>query len=381
MDELLEYGIYLALLVALAIPLSGYINKVMAGERVAVLSRVLVPVENVVYRCIRVDRADVMGWKRYLISALVFSALSLAGLFAILMLQGVLPGNPEGLPGLTWDLAFNTAASFVTNTNWQAYSGESALSYFSQAIGLTVQNFVTPAVGMAVLFALFRGLVSEGGPGLGNFFVDATRAVLFVLIPLALVVTVVDVWQGSPQNVSEDQEVQLLEPVGIDSEGEVVEADDPAAVQVIDEGVVPMGPQASQVAIKQLGTNGGGYNGVNSASALENPTPHEPGAVHLAFAHPVRARVQLRPFRGRSAAGAGYLRGHVHSAGGKLGGDSLLRAGWNASACGRRLGVHGHVRPVRRQHGGQGGTFRRDRFLPLGRIHHSRIERLGQLHA
>ena len=246
MDELLEYGIYLALLVALAIPLSGYINKVMAGERVAVLSRVLVPVENVVYRCIRVDRADVMGWKRYLISALVFSALSLAGLFAILMLQGVLPGNPEGLPGLTWDLAFNTAASFVTNTNWQAYSGESALSYFSQAIGLTVQNFVTPAVGMAVLF---------------------------VLIPLALVVTVVDVWQGSPQNVSEYQEVQLLEPVGIDSEGEVVEADDPAAVQVIDEGVVPMGPQASQVAIKQLGTNGGGYNGVNSASALENPTP------------------------------------------------------------------------------------------------------------
>ena len=184
MDELLEYGIYLALLVALAIPLSGYINKVMAGERVAVLSRVLVPVENVVYRCIRVDRADVMGWKRYLISAMVFSALSLAGLFAILMLQGVLPGNPEGLPGLTWDLAFNTAASFVTNTNWQAYSGESALSYFSQAIGLTVQNFVTPAVGMAVLFALFRGLVSEGGPGLGNFFVDATRAVLFVLIPL-----------------------------------------------------------------------------------------------------------------------------------------------------------------------------------------------------
>lgn len=273
MDELLEYGIYLALLVALAIPLSGYINKVMAGERVAVLSRVLVPVENVVYRCIRVDRADVMGWKRYLISALAFSALSLAGLFAILMLQGVLPGNPEGLPGLTWDLAFNTAVSFVTNTNWQAYSGESALSYFSQAIGLTVQNFVTPAVGMAVLFALFRGLVSEGAPGLGNFFVDVTRSVLFVLILLALVVTVVDVWQGSPQNVSEYQEVQLLEPVGIDAEGNVVEADDPAAVQVIDEGVVPMGPQASQVAIKQLGTNGGGYNGVNSASALENPTP------------------------------------------------------------------------------------------------------------
>lgn len=271
-DELFEYGVYLALLVALAIPLSAYLNKVMAGQK-TVLSRVLVPVENAVYRCIRVDKSEDMGWKRYLVSAFAFSAICLVGLFAILMLQGLLPFNPEGLPGLSWDLAFNTAVSFVTNTNWQAYSGESALSYFSQAIGLTVQNFVTPAVGMAVLFALFRGLVSEGAPGLGNFFVDVTRSVLFVLIPLALVVTVVDVWQGSPQNVSEYQEVQLLEPVGIDAEGNVVEADDPAAVQVIDEGVVPMGPQASQVAIKQLGTNGGGYNGVNSASALENPTP------------------------------------------------------------------------------------------------------------
>ena len=271
-DELFEYGVYLALLVALAIPLSAYLNKVMAGQK-TVLSRVLVPVENAVYRCIRVDKSEDMGWKRYLVSAFAFSAICLVGLFAILMLQGLLPLSPEGIPGMSWDLAFNTAVSFVTNTNWQAYSGESALSYFSQAIGLTVQNFVTPAVGMAVLFALFRGLVSESAPGLGNFFVDVTRSVLFVLIPLALVVTVVDVWQGSPQNVSEYQEVQLLEPVGIDAEGNVVEADDPTAVQVIDEGVVPMGPQASQVAIKQLGTNGGGYNGVNSASALENPTP------------------------------------------------------------------------------------------------------------
>ena len=181
-DELFEYGVYLALLVALAIPLSAYLNKVMAGQK-TVLSRVLVPVENAVYRCIRVDKSEDMGWKRYLVSAFAFSAICLVGLFAILMLQGLLPFNPEGLPGLSWDLAFNTAVSFVTNTNWQAYSGESALSYFSQAIGLTVQNFVTPAVGLGVLFALFRGIVSEGNPGLGNFWVDVTRAVLFVLIP------------------------------------------------------------------------------------------------------------------------------------------------------------------------------------------------------
>ena len=271
-DELLEYGIYLALLVALAIPLSAYLNKVMAGEK-TVFTRVLVPVENVIYRCIRVDKNEDMGWKKYLISALAFSVISLVGLFAILMLQGLLPLNPEGLPSLSWDLAFNTAVSFVTNTNWQAYSGESALSYFSQALGLTVQNFVTPAVGIAVLFALLRGMVSEGHLGLGNFFVDVTRATLFVLLPLALVVTVVDVWQGSPQNVNDYETVQLLEPVGVDEAGNIVDADDPSAVETIDQATVPMGPQASQVAIKQLGTNGGGYNGVNSASALENPTP------------------------------------------------------------------------------------------------------------
>lgn len=271
-DELFEYGVYLALLVALAIPLSAYLNKVMAGQK-TVLSRVLVPVENAVYRCIRVDKSEDMGWKRYLVSAFAFSAICLVGLFAILMLQGLLPFNPEGLPGLSWDLAFNTAVSFVTNTNWQAYSGESSLSYFSQAIGLTVQNFVTPAVGLGVLFALFRGIVSEGNPGLGNFWVDVTRAVLFVLIPLSLVVTMIDVQQGSPQNFNEYETVQLLEPVGVTADGSIVDADDPAAVETIDQATVPMGPQASQVAIKQLGTNGGGYNGVNSASALENPTP------------------------------------------------------------------------------------------------------------
>lgn len=271
--EVLEYAVYLALLVALAIPLSGYLNRVMAGGRVAVLSRVLVPVENLIYRGIRADRFEDMGWKRYLASALAFSAVSLAGLFALLMLQGVLPGNPEGLPGLSWDLALNTAVSFVTNTNWQAYSGEASLSYFSQAIGLTVQNFVTPAVGMAVLFALFRGIVAENAPGLGNFWKDVTRAVLFVLLPLSLVVAIVDVAQGSPQNLAPYETVQLVEPVGVTADGAVVDADDPAAVQTVTQQVIPLGPQASQVAIKQLGTNGGGYNGANSASPLENPTP------------------------------------------------------------------------------------------------------------
>lgn len=271
-DELFEYAIYVALLVALAIPLSGYLNKIMAGEH-GKISRILVPVENLVYRICRIDVADQMNWKRYLSSALIFSLISLVVLMAILMLQGFLPFNPEGFDGLSWHLAFNTAASFVTNTNWQSYSGEATLSYFSQAIGLTVQNFVTPAVGMAVLFALFRGLVGEDVSHLGNFFVDVTRAILFVLLPLSFVLAIVDVAQGSPQNLAPYETVQLLEPVGVDAEGNIVDAEDPAAVDVVDEGVVPVGPQASQVAIKQLGTNGGGFNGVNSASPLENPTP------------------------------------------------------------------------------------------------------------
>lgn len=271
-DEVAEYALYVAFLLACAIPLSGYINKVMAGEK-NLLSCVVAPVERAACKVLGVDRFEQMGWKKYLATALIFSIVSFVGLIAILMLQGVLPFNPQGFAGLSWDLAFNTAASFVSNTNWQSYSGESTLSYFSQAIGLTVQNFVTPAVGIAVLFALFRGLVAEGGEGLGSFWVDVVRAVLGILLPLSLVLAIVDVAQGSPQNMSDYQTTQLVEPVGVTDEGDIVAPDDSEAVEVVDEMAVPMGPQASQVAIKQLGTNGGGYNGVNSASALENPTP------------------------------------------------------------------------------------------------------------
>lgn len=263
-EELLEYALYVVLLVALAVPLSGYINNVMTGEG-TVVTRFFAPVENLIYRICGI-RADVsMNWKKYLLCAVAFSLVSLVVLFAILVFQDRLPFNPEGLAGLDWDLAFNTAASFMTNTNWQAYSGESALSYFSQAIGLTVQNFVTPAVGMAVLFAVFRGFLNVGDEGLGNFFADVTRGVLYVLIPICLVTSLISVSQGSLQNLSDYDHVDLLEPA-------TVQAEDGSEVTV-DQMVVPEGPQASQVAIKQLGTNGGGYNGVNSASPLENPTP------------------------------------------------------------------------------------------------------------
>ena len=284
MDELLEYGIYLALLVAIAIPLSAYINKVMAGER-TLFSRVLVPVENVVYRCIRVDRTEEMGWKKYLVSTLAFSLICLVGLTAILMLQNLLPGNPEGLPGLTWDLAFNTAASFVTNTNWQAYSGESTLSYLTQALGLTVQNFVSAATGIAVLFALIRGLIKVKTDGLGSFWVDMTRIVIHILIPLNLVISLLLVGGGVVQTLKGAETVSLVEPIAVSADGTILEnakinletetvtVDGQVTpdAEIVTEQFVPMGPAASQVAIKQTGTNGGGFNGVNSAHPLENP--------------------------------------------------------------------------------------------------------------
>ncbi|MEG0147578.1 MAG: potassium-transporting ATPase subunit KdpA [Raoultibacter sp.] len=260
MGTYFEYFATLALLVGLALPLSGYINAVMRGEK-TLFSRVLVPVENVIYKMIGVQATENRGWKHYLASVLIFSAVSLVALTALLMAQAFLPFNPQSLSGMPFDLAFNTAASFVSNTNWQAYSGEVTLSYFSQAIGLTVQNFLTPAVGMAVLFVVFRGLVGEEDQGVGSFWADMVRGILYILIPLCLVTSIFYVAQGVPQNVSEYKTVDLLEPVVADDGTQITQQS------------IPMGPQASQVAIKQLGTNGGGYNGVNSASPLENPTP------------------------------------------------------------------------------------------------------------
>ena len=260
MQPILQYVLYLLLLVVLAVPLGRYISKVMDGERVF-LTKVLQPVEYFIYRVLRVTPEENMGWKQYAGCAVVFSVVSLLVLIAMLMLQGMLPLNPQNLPGLSWDLAFNTAVSFVTNTNWQAYSGESTMSYFSQAMGLAVQNFVSAAVGISVLFALIRGFFRVQSAGIGSFWRDVTRAVLYVLLPLSLVLSTALVSQGVVQNLSPYETVQLAEPLRLEDGS------------VVTQQVIPMGPQASQVAPKQLGTNGGGYNGTNSASPLENPTP------------------------------------------------------------------------------------------------------------
>ena len=264
MNVTVQMVVYCVILVLLAIPLGSYMGKVMNGEHVF-LSGVLQPVERVIYRVLKIDPEEDMDWKKYSVCAGVFSVLSLFVLWAILCFQKFLPLNPEGIEGTSWHLGFNTAASFTTNTNWQAYSGESTLSYFSQMLGLNFQNFVSAAIGIAVLFALIRGFVRVKKTGIGNFYTDMTKTVLYILIPLSMVVSLTIASQGVPQTFKQYDEVQLLEPV-------VVENEDGTATEVT-KAVVPLGTGASQIAIKQLGTNGGGFWGNNSAHPFENPTP------------------------------------------------------------------------------------------------------------
>ena len=285
MESFIQYAVYLIILVALAIPLGAYIGKVMNGEKVF-LSRICGPCEKLIYKIMRIDSREEMSAKRYIISAVIFNAVGFLVLFLMLLLQGILPLNPEHIPGNSWHLAFNTAVSFMTNTNWQAYSGESALSYLSQMMGLTVQNFVSAATGIAVLFAVIRGFTRVKQNGIGNFWVDLTRSVVYILLPIAIVGGILISSQGVVQNLKPYDEVQLLEPVALDENGEIIDGAivnketgevtvDGAPVQAADivtKQVVPLGPAASQISIKQLGTNGGGFFGLNSTHPFENPT-------------------------------------------------------------------------------------------------------------
>lgn len=283
-STIIKYIFYFAILIALAIPLGAYIGKVMNGEKVF-LSKLLVPCEKVIYKVTGVKRDEEMTWKKYLASVLVFSGAGFVLLFLIALLQGVLPGNPQKVGGMSWHLAFNTAASFITNTNWQSYNGETSASYLLQSLGLTVQNFLSAATGICVLFALIRGFVKVKESGLGSFWVDLTRVTTYILIPLSLVLSICLVGGGVVQNLVPAETVQLVEPLAVDSSGNIIQnakidentntvTVDGTVVsdaQIIKEEIVPQGPAASQIAIKQFGTNGGGFFGTNSAHPLENP--------------------------------------------------------------------------------------------------------------
>jgi potassium-transporting ATPase potassium-binding subunit len=257
---LLQLAVYVVVLLALAWPLGVYIARVFDGPA-PWLVRALGPLERGIYRLSGVRPEEQMDWKRYALAMLLFNALGLAVVYALQRLQGWLPLNPQGFGAVDADSAFNTAASFATNTNWQGYVGESTMSDATQMLGLAVQNFVSAASGIAVLIALIRGLRARASDALGNFWVDLVRSTLHVLLPLSLVVALVLVSQGVVQNFSPYQTVPLLDPTA-DAKG-----------QAVAEQLLPMGPAASQIAIKQLGTNGGGFFNANSAHPFENPTP------------------------------------------------------------------------------------------------------------
>src|SRR5579885_2903667 len=252
--------LYLAVLLAAVKPLGWYMARVYQGQPCG-LDRALGWLERLIYRLAGVVPRREMTWQAYAVAVLLFNGIGLVFLYGLLRLQGVLPLNPQGFAACSPDLAFNTAVSFATNTNWQGYSGEAALSYLAQMLGLGVQNFLSAATGMAVLVALTRGRARRPAATLGNFWADLVRTTLYILLPLSLILAVLLVSQGVIQNFRPYQQVALLRPA-TDAEGNRVAGQ-----------TLPMGPAASQVAIKQLGTKGGGFFNANSAHPYENPTP------------------------------------------------------------------------------------------------------------
>lgn len=250
--DILQMLIFICLLVIITIPLGSYIAKVFTNQH-TFFDFVAKPIEKFVYKITSIDENHEMNWKEYALSLVIFNFLGMIFLFILLVSQGKLPLNPQKLPGVSsWHLALNTAVSFVTNTNWQAYSGETTVSYLTQMLGFTVQNFLSAATGLSVAIALIRGIMRHSTKDIGNFWVDITRSIIWIFLPLSLILSLLLTQQGVIQNFSSYIKVHTLEGL---------------------KQVIAMGPVASQEAIKMLGTNGGGFFGANSAHPFENPTP------------------------------------------------------------------------------------------------------------
>ena len=258
-NDLIQCVIYLAALLLLVKPLGIYMARIYEG-RPAGLNVWFGPVERLIYRLSGVNPEKSMGWKTYTVAVMLFNIAGIVIVYALQRLQAILPLNPMAIPAVTPDLAFNTAVSFATNTNWQSYGGETTLSYLTQMVGLTVQNFVSAATGMAVLVAMIRGFIQKQVDTIGNFWVDLVRSTLYILLPLAMILSVILVSQGVVQTFRPYVKATLVQPAK-DGKGNAVQ-----------EQVIAVGPAASQIAIKQLGTNGGGFFNVNSSHPFENPT-------------------------------------------------------------------------------------------------------------
>ena len=249
-NGLLQIAVYFLLLLAVTKPLGGYMTRVFGGER-TLLSTVLSPIERLFYRLAGVDEAHEQDWKTYGFAMLLFSLAGFVSLYAMQRMQSLLPFNPQGMSDVAPDLAFNTSISFVTNTNWQAYGGESTMSYLIQMAGLTVHNFLSAATGIALALAFIRGFSRHSSKTIGNFWVDMTRCVLYILLPVSIIAALFLVWQGIPQNLNAYVDATTLEGV---------------------KQTIAQGPVASQIAIKMFGTNGGGFFNANAAHPYENPT-------------------------------------------------------------------------------------------------------------
>ena len=355
-----QIALYALLVTASVKPLGLYMARVFEGERVF-LSGLLQPLERVIYRVCGIDDGKEQHWTVYAISMLVFSAAAFLFTYALQRLQEVLPLNPGHLGAISPDSAFNTAVSFASNTNWQGYGGETTMSYLTQMAALTVQNFVSAAAGIALAIALIRGFARASAKTVGNFWVDLTRGTLYVLLPLSLVMALVLVWLGVPQNLDPYVHATTLE----------------GAKQLIAQG-----PAASQIAIKQLGTNGGGFFNVNSAHPFENPNALsnliEMWAILAISAAP---DLHLRRDGQEYPPGLGDLRRH----GGALPRRDRrhLLGGEHAQSghCRRACRCEAKLLAERRQYGRQGGTLRHRKFGDLGDGDDRCIERLGQFHA
>src|SRR6478672_5806486 len=277
----LQFALYFAALVLITKPIGLYLVQVLDANGRTWLDPVLRPLERLTYRLMGVDSSKEHNWKQYTLAMLLFSLVSCLFTYAILRLQNLLPLNPQGLGAVSADLAFNTAVSFTTNTNWQSYVGETTMSYFSQMVGLAFHNFVSAATGIAIAAALVRAIARHSAQTIGNFWVDLVRVTYYLLLPICLVFAVFLVSQGMIQNFNGYTKATLVEPMKIQVEkkndkGETIKgADDKPVMEeqtVTDQNIV-QGPMASQVAIKMLGTNGGGYANANAAHPFENPTP------------------------------------------------------------------------------------------------------------
>jgi len=277
----IQLALYVLILLLLTKPVGLYLVRVLDAEGKTFLDLLLKPVEKRLYRMLGLDPKKEQDWKQYTVSILLFSLVGLLFTYAILRLQHLFPLNPQGLGPVTADLAFNTAASFTTNTNWQNYAGESTLSYFSQMVGLVFHNFVSAATGIAIAAALVRGIVRNTAKTIGNFWVDLIRINLYLLLPICLVYALFLISQGMIQNFKTYEKARLIEPATVQvvkkdatgQENRDVQGNPVMEEQKVEIQTIPQGPMASQVAIKMLGTNGGGFVNSNASHPYENPTP------------------------------------------------------------------------------------------------------------